>query len=104
MVSRSSGNPDDDPARFTDRRVDLFWRTLDADIGSDPAEAVRGYLRHPRNSTPSHLAQRAVVLLCPKARIGEFVWPIYFYRCPEEELVWIRYLRSTLWALALTSR
>lgn len=70
------GRDPGDPDHFTGRRVDLFWRTLDADQNADPAEAVRGYLRNGvKCSTPWHLAQEAVVLLRPKSRIGEVVWP-----------------------------
>lgn len=62
---------------FTGRRVDLFWRTLDAALDSDPTQAIRACLRHAqKGSTPWHLAQKAVVLLRPKARLGEVVWPV----------------------------
>lgn len=74
--SKFGRNPNDFDV-FTGRRVDLFWRTLDADVDSDPAEVIQACLRHARkDSTPWYLARKAVVLLRPKARLGEVVWSL----------------------------
>lgn len=67
--------PGDDPY-YTGRRIDIFWRTIDAEDDMDCAAAIGRYLRFGTpESTPWHLAQKAVVLLRPQSRIGEVIWP-----------------------------
>jgi hypothetical protein len=66
---------------FVGRRVDLLGRSLDAPLRSDPADAIRGWLRQGRNGgSAAYLAQKAVVLLLPAERMGEIVWS-EFMRC-----------------------
>ena len=64
-----------DDARFSGRRIDVFWRTIRTVQNADPAMASAAYLQtgKPR-STPWHLAQKAVILMRPKSRLGEVVW------------------------------
>lgn len=59
---------------FEGRRVDILTRTIDAQPGADPADAVRAWLARPATS-PRLLRQRPVVLLWPAARRGEVLWP-----------------------------
>lgn len=58
------------------RRVDLMGRSLDAEQGDDPVEAIQRWLRHSRNSTPRFLAAKAVVILEPEKLRGTIVWPL----------------------------
>jgi hypothetical protein len=63
-----------DQPHFVGRRVDLLGRSLDVRTGSEPAEAIRDWLRSGKGSA-AHLARKAVVLLSPAERMGEVVWP-----------------------------
>lgn len=60
---------------FVGRRVDLLGRTL-PDATREPARAVRSYLGEKRTATARFLARKAVVLLRPRSRLGEVVWPV----------------------------
>jgi hypothetical protein len=65
-----------DPARYAGRRVDLLGRSLPAAPAADPAEAIRSYLAIGRTDSAKSLASKAVVLIDPRDRVGEVVWPI----------------------------
>ena len=56
-------------------RVDLLGRSVPHEDGGDGVASVLAYLRKPRTGTAWHLAQKAVVLIEPAARLGEVVWP-----------------------------
>ncbi|MDQ1477241.1 MAG: hypothetical protein QOE62_2470 [Actinomycetota bacterium] len=67
---------------FSGRRVDLMMRDLACASAADPRRAITDWLRdgaqtRTRPSLPSSwwLAQKAVVLLFPRERLGEVVWP-----------------------------
>ncbi|WP_435123461.1 hypothetical protein [Micromonospora tulbaghiae] len=60
---------------FQGRRVDLFMRALPVDVGTEPAAALRGYLRAGRTESARRLAVKGVVLIAPGDRRGEIVWP-----------------------------
>jgi hypothetical protein len=60
---------------FIGRRVDLQGRAIKCAPDTDPAVAIRRYLRRPRSTTARFLAEKAVVLLEPDERLGEVVWP-----------------------------
>lgn len=62
-------------SQYEGRCVDLIGRSIDCDEGTDPADALRAYLREARTTTAQLLAQKAVVLLDPEQRCGEVVWP-----------------------------
>jgi hypothetical protein len=68
------GTSIDRPA-YRGRRVDLCGRSLDVAPDADPADAIRAWLRRSRPGQSGHyLAQKAVVLLTPRPRLGEVVW------------------------------
>ena len=60
--------------RESERRVDFMGRTLKADVGTDPIDAVQTYLRSGATKTSYCLAQKAVVVLSPGLR-GKVIWP-----------------------------
>lgn len=64
-----------DRRAFMGRRVDLLSRGIDLRSGEDPADAIRRWLRDGRTESARLLSKKAVVLLSPKQRIGEIVWP-----------------------------
>jgi hypothetical protein len=64
-----------DPPRYPGRRVDLLGRSLPAEPGADPADALRRYLAARRTDSAKALAAKAVVLIHPENRAGEIVWP-----------------------------
>jgi hypothetical protein len=64
-----------DPPRYSGRRVDLLGRSLAAAPGADPADAIRRYLTARRTASAKALADKAMVLIDPKNRAGEIVWP-----------------------------
>jgi len=64
-----------DPARYSGRRIDLLGRSLPAAPGSDPADAIRRYLTTAQTRSARELAAKAVVLIHPRNRVGEIVWP-----------------------------
>jgi hypothetical protein len=66
----------DDPPRYSGRRVDLLGRSLPAEPGADPADALRRYLTAQRTDSARALAAKAVVLIHPPDRTGEIVWPV----------------------------
>jgi hypothetical protein len=68
------GRHPDDPQEFSGRRVDVLTRTIAAPPGTDPADAVRAWLDRKADS-PRLLRQTPVVLVWPRARGGELVWP-----------------------------
>lgn len=71
------GARDEDAARgFSGRKVDLLSDSIEVTIGAEPADALRAWLAYPTRKTPRCLAAKAVVLLEPKARRGEVVWPV----------------------------
>lgn len=61
---------------YAGRKIDLLSDSLEVPVGADPAETLRAWLAHPPRDTPRCLAVKAVVLLEPKARRGEVVWPV----------------------------
>jgi hypothetical protein len=69
------GRYPNDPPRYSGRRVDLLGRSLSAEPGADPADALRRYLAARRTSSAKALAAKAVVLIHPENRAGEIVWP-----------------------------
>lgn len=64
-----------DPPRYSGRRVDLLGRSLPAEPGADPTDALRRYLAARRTDSAKALAAKAVVLIYPDNRAGEIVWP-----------------------------
>ena len=54
---------------------DLLGRSLPAQPGADPADVLRRYLAARRTDSAKALAAKAVVLIVPKNRTGEIVWP-----------------------------
>ena len=64
-----------DPARFAGRRIDLIGRSLPADPSADPASVLRTYLATGTTESARQLAAKAVVLINPRDRSGEVVWP-----------------------------
>jgi len=44
-------------------------------LGTNPADALRGYLAAARTATARALAAKAVVLICPEHLVGEIIWP-----------------------------
>lgn len=64
-----------DPRSYSGRRVDLLGRSLPANPGTDPADAIRSYLAARRTDSAKHLAAKAAVLINPENRAGEIVWP-----------------------------
>jgi hypothetical protein len=64
-----------DPPRYSGRRVDLLGRSLPAQPGADPADALRRYLAARRTDSAKALAAKAAVLIDPQNRVGEIVWP-----------------------------
>ena len=73
-LSKFGRYPGDLPS-FTGRRVDLLGRSLDVPLGTNPADALRGYLAAARTATARALAAKAVVLICPEHLVGEKMWP-----------------------------
>jgi hypothetical protein len=65
-----------DPPRYKGRRVDLLGRSLPAPFDTDPSDALRRYLSSRRTGTAKALAAKAVVLITPRNRAGEIVWPV----------------------------
>ncbi|MDA1129386.1 MAG: hypothetical protein O2913_11915 [Chloroflexi bacterium] len=65
-----------DSPNYIGRRVDLMSRALPVEPGHDIAFAIQEWLESGRpNSTPAFLGDKAVVLLAPRSRLGEVVWP-----------------------------
>jgi hypothetical protein len=64
-----------DPPGYSGRRVDLLGRSLPVGPGTDPADALRGYLAARRTGSARALAAKAVILIDPENRAGEIVWP-----------------------------
>jgi hypothetical protein len=56
------------------RRVDLMGRTLPVTPKSDPGLAICRWLQRQETKTARLLAQKAVVLIRPRARCGEVLW------------------------------
>lgn len=71
---RKFGRSSDKP-HFVGRRVDCLARSIIAAPNSDPAVAIRGYLRVGRTESARLLARKAVILISPSERLGEVVWP-----------------------------
>ena len=64
-----------DPDRYAGRRVDFLGRSLPASPVSDPADAIRRYLAAGTTTSARALALKAVVLIAPRDRAREIVWP-----------------------------
>ena len=67
-------HPDDAVTGYQGRRVDVMTRTIDYEEGQDPADAVRAWSHRPAKS-PRALRERPVVLLWPRSRQVESLWP-----------------------------
>lgn len=65
-----------DPPHYEGRLVDLFGRSLPVQSDTDPTGALRRYLTAGRTRTAEALAAKAVVLIAPRNRAGEIVWPV----------------------------
>lgn len=63
-----------DRPEYVGRRVDLLGRAIARGRGEDPAEAIGRWLSNGRTKSARFLAQKAVVLLAPRERLGEIVW------------------------------
>lgn len=61
---------------YMGRRVDLLGRGIPYMRGDDPAEAIRRWLRSGATTSAKLLAATAVILLSPRQRVGEIVWPL----------------------------
>jgi len=64
-----------DHPEFVGRRVDLMGRGIDIGAREDPVDAIRRWLTSSNVGSPGLLRKKAIVLLEPKARMGEVVWP-----------------------------
>lgn len=64
-----------DRPHFSGRRVDVWGRAIQAQIGDDPAQALQAYLAAGATETARRLAQKAVVLLEPAEELGRVIWP-----------------------------
>ena len=64
-----------DPPQYVGRRADLLGRSLPAVPGTEPAHAIHDYLAVGRTTSARALAAKAVVLIYPRGRVGEIVWP-----------------------------
>lgn len=64
-----------DEGRYAGRRVDLIGRSLAVDSTADPAAILRAYLQAATTESARQLAAKAVVLINPRDRAGEVVWP-----------------------------
>jgi len=60
---------------FVGRKVDLLSDSIRVKPGADSVEAIRDWLSTERRGNPSHLAQKAVVLIEPD--LGRVVWPTF---------------------------
>lgn len=56
-------------------RVDLLGRYIDLLSDPDPVAHLLHYLRTRPTRSAQHLAEKAVVLIEPAARLGEAIWP-----------------------------
>jgi hypothetical protein len=65
-----------DGGRFAGRRVDLIGRSLPAMSSADPVSVLRSYLAVRGTESARLLAAKAVVLINPRDRAGEVVWPL----------------------------
>jgi len=63
-----------DKEGYVGRRVDLMGRSLLVDYPADPVAVLHKYLSEQRTPSATYLAQKAVVLLEPLARLGEVIW------------------------------
>lgn len=70
----SLGRHPEDASAFEGRRVDVMTRSIAPPLDTDSADAVRGWLARGAVS-PRLLRERPVVMLWPRARCGEIVWP-----------------------------
>lgn len=61
---------------FVGRRVDLLGRSIASRTGESCLIAIRRYLSNGRTESARRLAEKAVILLEPKAMRGQVVWPI----------------------------
>lgn len=64
-----------DEGRYAGRRVDLIGRSLTAESTADPVAVLRAYLRAGVTESARQLAATAAVLINPRNRAGEIVWP-----------------------------
>jgi hypothetical protein len=64
----------DDPYKLVSsgRRVDLFWRSIDADL-KDPIRSVQNWLAG-SSQAAYYLRQKAVVLIDPPQLLGRLIW------------------------------
>jgi hypothetical protein len=65
-----------DLAHYIGRRVDLLGRSLPVPAGTDPSDAIRCYLADAQTRSARELAAKAAVLIHPRERVGEVVWPL----------------------------
>jgi len=65
-----------EPEQYRGRRVDLLARSIPCEVGANPVEALRQYLSTSATNTARLLAQKAVVLIDPRALRGVVAWPI----------------------------
>lgn len=59
---------------FVGRRVDLLGRSLKISSHDLPVDALRGYLSSSKTTSARKLAQKAMVLVYPRAQLGTVVW------------------------------
>jgi len=64
-----------DPPSYVGRHVDFLGRSLPAGLHTDPAAVLRKYLSTGQTATAKALAAKAVILIDPKHRADEIVWP-----------------------------
>jgi hypothetical protein len=57
------------------RRVDLIGRSLNEPPGADPVAALTRYLTEGKTESARRLAEKAVVIIDPRALRGTIVWP-----------------------------
>jgi hypothetical protein len=61
------------PRWMAGRRIDLFARSLDVSVSTDPREAIRRWLNEGRTRSARTLAEKAVIEIDPTP--GRVLWP-----------------------------
>jgi hypothetical protein len=61
-----------DPAKYSERRIDVLWRCISAE--GDATEAIRRYFAEGRTASAKALRLKAAVIVWPQKGAGEIVW------------------------------